>query len=348
MLDRFGIDLAPFMRDGHTPAIWCLVDGQNVSDLLFSRMMRAEVVDGIGMRNDTLAITVDNSQPKIARPKVGARIEFGGGYKETGIIRFGSYTITEVAHEFYPDRLTITAKAFDDRKAAKERRNRAYADTTLGQIYGEIAGRMGLALAIAPALATVKVSYLAQRAESDLHLATRLARRENAAAAPKDGRLVVAPLGQARSVTGQALPPLVVKPADLAGPGSVKVTETEAPTHGQVVAPWNDRATGRIRTFTLSGLGGAAAFTFRDPFQNEADARRAAEGKRGELARARGKLWMRLYGRPTAQAEANLTPAGIDPAVDVTWSITKVKHTFAANLAYLTEIEAVPPGKTTS
>lgn len=344
MLD-LNIIASMFARDGFTPAIDCVVDGQNVSSILLPRMIRAEVVDGQGMKNDTLDITVDASAPKIAKPKVGAKVEFSGGYKETGLVRFGSYTITEVTKEGPPTQLTISAKAFDDRKEAKGRRNKAYTDTTLGAVYRELAGRMGLTLAIASDLASVPLTYLAQRGESDWHLATRLAQREGAIASAKDGRLVVAKPGEGKSVSGKNLPPIVVVPTDLAGAKSWRVKENEEAKHGKIVAPWNDRATGRLRNFELPATQGAeAAFQFRDPFQSEADARRAAEGKRRELSRAGGSLWLRIYGRPTAQAEAMVRPAIGAEDADTEWSAERVRHIFLASSAYLTEIEAKPPG----
>lgn len=345
MLD-LNIIAALFARDGFTPAIDCVVDGQNVSSILLPRMIKAEVVDATGMKNDTLDITVDASLPRLAKPRVGARVEFSGGFKETGLVRFGSYTITEVSKEGPPTQLTISAKAFDDRKEAKGRRHRAYSETTLGQVYRELAGRMGLSLAIDPSLASTQLSYLAQRNESDWQLATRLAQREGAVASAKDGRLVVARPGEGRSVSGQQLPPIIVRPADLAGAHSWRVKENEEAKHGKIRAPWHDRATGRLRNFDLPGTDGssAATFTFREPFQNEQDARRAAEGKRRELGRAGGQLWLKIYGRPTAQAEAMVTPTGVDEDADREWSVVRVRHVFMATAAYLTEIEAVPPG----
>jgi phage protein D len=345
MLD-LAIIAAMFARDGFTPAIDCVIDGQNVSSILMPRMIKAEVVDATGMKNDTLDITVDASRPKIAKPKVGAKVEFSGGYKETGLVRFGSYTITELSKEGPPTQLTISAKAFDDRKAAKGRRHKAYSETTLRQVYQELAGRMGLTLAIESGLGATQLSYLAQRNESDWQLATRLAEREGAVASAKDGRLVVARPGEGKSVTGKTLPPIIVTPNDLAGAHSWRVKENEEAKHGKIRAPWNDRATGRIRSFELPGTDGSsdATFTFREPFQNEADAKRAAEGKRRELGRAGGQLWMKIYGRPTAQAEAMVTPLGVDEDADLEWSVERVRHIFMATAAYLTEIEAVSPG----
>lgn len=338
--------LALFSRDGFTPRVICVIDGQDVSSVLLPRLVRAQVVDGMGLKNDTLDITVDAARPKVAKPKIGAKVEFSGGYLETGVLRFGSYTITEVAKTGPPTQLTISAKAFDDRKAAKGRRMQAYSETTLGQVYHELAGRMGLAPAIAPSLANIRVPYLAQRGESDWHLATRLAQREGAVASAKDGRLVVARPGEGQSVTGKQLAPIVIVPNDLAGAQSWKVKENEQAKHGKIRAPWQDRRSGRLRTLELPGTDGSseAVFTFRDPFQSEDEARRAAEGKRRELGRAGGSFWCRIYGRPTAQAEAMVTPLGLDEDADTTWSAERVTHTFVANSAYLTEIAAVPPG----
>src|SRR5690606_22706539 len=142
----------------------------------------------------------------------------------------------------------ITGRSADLREDFKSQKTRHFEDTTLGEVFGKIAGDHGLAPAIDPALASRRIAYVAQTEESDIHFMTRLARRFDALAKPANGRLVVVRHGDGRSGTGALLGAISLRPGDVT---SVRASLADRPRHGTVEADWYDDDAAERRTVTV-------------------------------------------------------------------------------------------------
>lgn len=324
-------------RVGFTPVVYCSVDGRDISSLMVPRLIEATVNDGTGIDSDGLTVVLDNVGDVIARPRKKAVVVFGGGFKETGgPVRFGTYEVEDAEKTFLRRTLTIVARAAKIGDGMKVRKNRAFEEMTLGEIVEQLAADNGMQPAISAKLAKIKVPYRAQLGESDANLLTWLGARFNAVASAKDGRLVFARKGDAASIGGTPLPIVTVKPDDLAADATFRGTARAA--YGKVRAYWHDQDQA-VRKMVEEGEGDIAA-EITEPFQDEDEAREAVKGRKEGLEREEEALSLPLWGRPDAQADAELQLVGCDKDADGKWSIETVQHRFSGSTAYTTSIEA--------
>lgn len=324
-------------RKGFTPVVYCSVDGRDISSLMMPRLIEATVNDGTGIDSDGLTVVLDNGGDAIARPRKKAVVVFGGGFKETGgPIRFGTYEVEDAEKTFLHRTLTIIARAAKIGDTMKVRKNRAFEEMTLGEIVEQIAADNGMQPAISAKLAKIKVPYRAQLGESDANLLTWLGTRFNAVASAKDGRLVFARKGDAASIGGTPLPVVTVGPDDLADAARFRGTARAA--YGKVRAYWHDQ-TEAVRKMVEEGDGDLAA-EITEPFQDEDEALEAVRGRKEGLEREEETLSLPLWGRPDAQADAELQLVDCDKDADGKWSIETVQHKFSGSTAYTTSIEA--------
>lgn len=324
-------------RTGFTPVVFCSVDGRNITDLLQPRLIEATVDDGAGFESDGLTIVLDNAGDIIARPRKKAVVVFGGGFKETGgAIRFGTYEVEDAEKTFLRRTMTIVARAAKIGDTMKERKNRAFDGKTVGEIIEQIAADNGLQPAISDKIGNIKVPYRAQLGESDANLLSWLGQRFNAVASANDGRLVFSRKGDAMTMGGASLPVVTVGPDDLADDCTFRGTARAA--FGKVRAYWHDQDEA-VRKMVEEGDGDLAA-EITEPFQDEDEAREAVKGRKEGLQREEETLSLNLWGRPDAQADAELQLDGCDRDADGSWSIETVQHKFSGTSAYTTSIEA--------
>lgn len=106
-------------------------------------------------------ITLDDADPQIARPREGAKLTVAIGYRETGLVEFGTYVFEELAREGWPRICTLTAKAADHAKTLKEPRTREWETTTLAEIVQTIAAEHNLQPQISPDPGATAIPFLA-------------------------------------------------------------------------------------------------------------------------------------------------------------------------------------------
>lgn len=324
-------------RTGFTPVVFCSVDGRNITDLLRPRLIEATVEDGAGFESDGLTIILDNAGDIIARPRKKAVVVFGGGFRETGgPVRFGTYEVEDAEKTFLKRTMTIIARAAKIGDSLKERKNRAFENMTIGEVIELVAADHGLQPAVSSKIAGIKVRYRAQLGESDANLLSWLGQRLNAVASAKDGRLVFSRKGDAMTISGAPLPVVTVGPDDLADACTFRGTARAA--YGKVRAYWHDQAEA-VRKLVEEGDGELAA-EITEPFQDEDEAREAVKGRRQGLEREEETLSLELWGRPDAQADAELQLVDCDRDADGKWSIETVQHRFSGESAYTTSITA--------
>jgi phage protein D len=132
----------------------------------------------------------------------------------------------------------------------------------------------------------------------------------------------------------------VTRPGNLL---SYSVNEKDEPKHSEVEASSYDRKKNERKAVTEStGLEGPK-FVIRAPFQDEAEAKRAAKSKVKELVRAQADASFTIDGYPFAQAEAFVSASGIRSRVDGLWKVKTATHTFSASGPYTTELSCEVP-----
>ena len=96
-------------------------------------------------------------------------------------------------------------------------KTRSWRDVTLEDIVKKIAGEHGLKPRVSDSLKSVFYKYLAQTAESDLNLISRLAKDLDAVAKAAGGYLIVAKRGDGKAADGSDLPVITLTRSQMTG-----------------------------------------------------------------------------------------------------------------------------------
>lgn len=284
------------MTDRRFPAFRLTADGQPFAP---DRVLSLSVSDEAGFESDELVITLDDADPRIARPRQGAVLTLALGHDGEALAEFGADTVEEVERSGWPRRLTLTAKAADHARGMKEPKTRAWEGRTLGDVVRAIAGEHGLRAEIGDALASVRLPCIAQTEESDQHLLTRIGKRVGAVIAPKDQRLLVTARHSGKTVSGQSMPEVRVTADMLADMDGYRIGSRprgRCGRFGSVRTRWRDRQAGLTRSVDVStGLEGPRK-TLRELCRAKAEARRAADAAVREIKAGEGDMRLLLVG----------------------------------------------------
>lgn len=306
-----------------TPMVLITADG---APFAMDRVLSVEVTDEAGFESDEAVITLDDCDPQIARPREGAILSISIGFRESGVVAFGSYVFEELERSGWPRRAVLYAKAADHAKSLKEPKTRHWQDTTVADIVKKIASEHGLKAEVDAKLGAVAIPYLSQTEESDQNLLSRLARRIGAVITPKDQRLLVTQRHSGKTVSGQALPSLSITRPMLIADQAYSIRLKPRARHSEVEARWRDREAGRTKTFSLKTGQEGPSKTLREVFTSEDEAKRAAEAAKREMVAGEGELELTLVGNPLARAEAPVTVSGVSLDVDGDWLAKSVTH----------------------
>lgn len=311
------------MIDQLHPIFRLIADG---NPFIGDRVLSIEITDEAGFESDQLIVTLDDADPQIARPREGAVLAISIGYRETGLVDFGSYTVEEIEREGWPRRLILTAKAANHAKAMKEPKTRAWEGKTVREIVETIAGEHGLTAQVAGRLGSIAIPFLAQTEESDQNLLTRLGKRIGAIITIKDQRLLVTARHSGKTAGGLSMPELVVTRDMLIADGGYRIGSRPRGRFGTVRARWRDRQAGATRSVDVeTGLEGPRK-TLREVYQDEDEARRAADAAVREVKAGEGEMTLLLVGSPLARAEAPIMVQGVGLDIDGRWIASGVRH----------------------
>jgi phage protein D len=157
---------------------------------------------------------LEDNDGKLDIPLRGTEIRIALGWKDTGLIDKGTFTVGDITHSGTPDKLTINATSADLRAGLSEQKERSWHCTTLGIIVAAIAQENQLTPACAADLQDIEIDHIDQTNESDINLLTRLARQFDAFATVKNGKLIFMRSGLAKSYSGKPLKPVTITRAD--------------------------------------------------------------------------------------------------------------------------------------
>ena len=320
-----------------TPIFSLTAAGADITGLIARRLIDLTLTDEAGIKSDSLDLTLDDRDARIALPSPGAAISVSLGYKETGLVFMGTYIADEVTLSGPPRTIAIRAQAADMGGRLKSMKTRNWDDVTLGRLVEAIAAEHGLKPAIAKTLAETAYEHIAQIDESDMNLLTRLAKPLDAIAAVKAQTLLLAERAAGKSVNGTPLPVIALTRGDIA---RYRVTMAERGKYRSVIAAFHDKETGKTRTVTAGE--GDPALRIRHVYRNAQSAGQAARAKLKALTRGKAALSLTLPGNPAIAAESQIRLSGIRPGVDGLWSAASVTHSLDAS-GLKTQIEAQTP-----
>lgn len=312
-----------------TPDFQILANGADASAAIRDRLISLEAIDEDGLKADRLELELDDRDGRIEWPEIEAALELSLGYRETGLVKIGSYSVDGVSGEGPAQTMRITAKAVDMKSAARAPRTRAWEEVTLGDIVRKIAAEAGLKAMVGESVAALRWPYLAQTAESDLHFLTRLAAPLDVVAKPAGGALVVQRRGEGKTAAGDAIQPLALSRGRLAG---WRWRRGERERYVCVEAEWSDIDAGATRKVVVGA--GEPRRRLRHVYASEAEAGRAARAELDQSARGALQLSGDVAGfEPGLFAGGALRISDLRPELAGDWQVTRVAHRLGAGLS---------------
>lgn len=300
--------------------------------------------DGEG---DRCEIKVDDRDWRVARPTKGDTLSVWLGYKEVGLAYMGTFEVDEVSLMGMPREIQITGLATGMKGIMKVPVIKAFDNKTVGDILGGMAAKAGLTLSISPELAAKTLPFKNQTV-SNLHMIHELERLYGAVAKIADGKLLFAKRDDLTSISGVALPTLVLLPEHF---GTWHVRYNERNSYTGTKASWFD-AVNQVRKFVkYSGDAGdsnpsdALEFTLGTMFKSHGEAEAAAKSQYAALKRGEGKaLFSLAKGDPWIRDMQSLLVSGMREGIDGSWSIRKATHSYIKSTGLKTHLECEPPG----
>ncbi|MGW8201921.1 contractile injection system protein, VgrG/Pvc8 family [Sphingomonas bisphenolicum] len=304
------------------------LDGVDLADKINPRMLEITLTEKRGGEADELSISLQNADGRLAMPDPGKIIALALGWEQgddvpVGLVDKGRFTVDEVEASGPPDRIAIRARSADFSGSYRQRRTKAWKDTTLGAVLADIAARHGITAQVHPDLAGKAIVALDQAGKSDMALVKDLGSRYDAVATWKDRRLIFMPVGSTTTATGTAIPSLTLTRQD---GWSWSFTRAQRDENDGVEAEWHDQAAGRRKKHAT---GGKNPKRLKRVYATEADAKQAAEAEAKKRARGSYRFEYDLaIADCRIQPNRRVTLSGWNSKIDaVRWLVETVETT---------------------
>ncbi|MBS0259322.1 MAG: phage late control D family protein [Proteobacteria bacterium] len=310
------------------PRVEVSIDGVPVAGHFYERLLSLTVTDEEGMKSDMVDIELNDGPPNfLAIPRKGAIISVKMGFGDD-LVPKGVFTADKVNVDCMPYKMSISGKAADLRSGKlKERQERSWDKTKLGDILSQIANESGLTPAVDDDLANFEYDWLAQQDESNINFLRRLAERHNGLFAVKQKRLIFTRLGSGLSASGAPLGSIILTPEKIKV-GSLKVEINDRTKYSKVVAYYQDSDKAeRVEIDADADADGDSVYRLPEPYASPAEADKAAQAKAKELQRGEGSVSVTVIGDAGIDAGLPLLFANIRPGVDGVPYIIKTAKT---------------------
>jgi phage protein D len=202
------------MTAPRTPDFRVTLEGKDLTSSIEPRLQSLTVTECRQDEADTLDLTLDDHDGRLAIPKRGAVLEVSIGWLGSPLTSKGKFTVNEVEHSGAPDIITIRARSASMTKGMGERKEKSWHRQTIAAIVRAIAGTYQLKPAVGDALGKIAIPHVDQTNESDMAFLTRLAKRYDAVMTVKNGSLLFMPIGEGRTSSGKELQALAIARSD--------------------------------------------------------------------------------------------------------------------------------------
>lgn len=325
------------------PLIRITAEGEDVTARVQDRLLELRVLDAAGIEADTLSITLDDRDARLALPphQSVVRVWLGMAGAAPGAVPLtpmGAFRVDETQLTGPTRQMRIRATAADMSGAIRAPRTRAWEGASLGDMLRAIAGEHALQPVADAALGAYAPGYVAQTAESDLHLLTRIARRVGGLIKPADGRLVLARRGAGTAADGTALPPVALAPGDA---GGWEWRTADRGRYASAEASWTDLGSGTVNKVIVGE--GDPRRVLRHVFATEDEAARAARAALEDARRGAETASIKLARfAPDAFAGARVRffEARLEWSGD--WTVHRAHHVLTDRLVTELDLERPP------
>ncbi|MDN5248400.1 MAG: contractile injection system protein, VgrG/Pvc8 family [Wolbachia endosymbiont of Tyrophagus putrescentiae] len=281
------------------------------------RVISLRLTDESGIVDDVVELCVDYKNEDINIPN---ELNISLGYKETGVIPMGIYTVNEITVQSPPKNLTIKAHATNLRLSLKDKVSKEWHQITLENLVKEIAQKHGYGYKVAEEFKDVLIPHINQADESDISLLTKIAIEREAMAKLAGGYIIFIPKGKAKSATGKALGTTTITPQNTI---NWKVHFTVS-RYNSVIAKWHSYEKGE--TISETAGSGSPSYTIQTLYSTAESATSAANAKLKQLKRNNAALEINMPGNPELCAEAKLSLIGFHQDIDGEWIIDRAEH----------------------
>lgn len=318
------------------PAWRIVLDGKDLTDRIAPRLLDLSLTESRSDDADQLDLRIHDHDGLMALPRRGVILQVALGWRSTGLVNKGDFIVDEVEHSGSPDIISVRARSADLTGAMRNRRERSWHGTSVGEILDAIAGEHSLKTAISPALASIAVPHLDQANESDVNLLTRLGKRFDAVATIKAGTLVFSPIGSGTTPSGIQLPAATITRAS-GDQHRYSVADREKYTG--VRAYWNDHKAARRRSVLVGKSTNEKKM--QPTYATEAEARQRATAELQRSDRGTATLSISLaLGRPDVYPEQSISVSGFKPEIDgEDWLVVKTTHAIDGTGGFVTALE---------
>ncbi|WP_199098975.1 contractile injection system protein, VgrG/Pvc8 family [Dyella sp. ASV21] len=317
------------------PAFKVSIDGKDMKDQVRERLCSMSLDVSKQNHADKVEIEFEDTDGRLSMPSTGVSVEITLGFEGSGMCLQGTYTVDEVEHRGEPDTLTVHARSARIAGPLAVRKERSWSHTTVAEVIKRIAGEHNLTPRIADRFAGDAIEQMDQT-ESDMAFLRRLGRHWDAVATVKNGCLIFAPVGQAQTPSGKALP-------------SVTIKRSHGDRHRYHSADRNKYTGVRARWYDLGGARGHLALAgknghvkvLRGDYPSEADAKRAAEAELARMKRGAATFEIELaVGRPDVFPEMPVVLVGWNQTItSQDWIIARARHRLTSEGGFTTTLE---------
>lgn len=337
-------------------------DGTDITSTFEGRLVSLTIMEKRGFEADQLDIELDDADGLLELPSRGAKLRVAIGWKHSGLVDKGVYTVDEISHEGPPDRLVIRARSADLRSGLTTKRQKSYHGVTISDLVTLIAQRHNLTGMVASLLASKLLSHLDQTGESDASLLTRVAKMFDAIATVKADKLLFMKVGEAVTASGKPLAKLTIERgtgdrhhfsvADRESYDSVIAyyQDTRRSKKGQVIVTTvnekenttlqkRGRTKKREEPPVVEQTGNAKEL--RHTYANRTNAMRAARAEWNRIQRGVATFsWTLALGNPDLFPEVPVTVRGFKRQIDrVDWILSQVTHAITSENGYTSALE---------
>lgn len=311
------------------------IEGIDRTAQVEQRLISLSMTDKRGTEADELSITLSDHDAALPLPTKGNKIRLWLAMPDTGdMIDKGTFTIDDAEHSGTPDQLQIRAKSADFKSSLKVKRSDSYHQRKLGDIASSVAKRHDLILAIDDTVAAMMIDHIDQHRESDINLLTRLCDDHDLMCTIKAGRLIIKPMGNAKSPSGAAL-------------GQVTITRRSGDSHrysradrtsdyDETTASYHDDTSGKTKHISvkdgksepLDALPNDKSHVLTKPAKSKSEAVSKAKASANKKARQVANFELTLaVARPDIIADSPATVRGFRPYIDEhQWTVVEVTH----------------------
>lgn len=321
-----------------TPDYHVCAEGRDITAAIRDRLLSLVVTDYSGLKADEVTIRLDDRDARIELPRRGVELAISLGTVADGLTEMGTFTVVGLSAAGPRRTLTISAKSADLTGAIRAPRTASWTDVTLNDIHDTIGPRYGLKTPTHVSVKDHHYDHVAQTAESDLNLLTRLARDLGCVLKLVENNLAIVPIGWQETSSGTEFEVVEIA-AQMASSWSWRIGERTE--YAAVRAWWQDLAAAE-RKPEIAGTG-APEYEIRHTYATRDAALRAAHAKLEELTRAKTELAVQLA-RPMLDlsAERPVRITGFRDGVDCRWTVERAEHRLEGG-GLATRLDLRPP-----